>query len=327
MEIIGKQLEVGLGVEAIRGTKASSSKWIKNVSAGIIEKAEHVQDESSRGRFEDMDGRRVIKKFIEGDLECYLYADSFGFLAYNLYGAVSSSLVATGVYDHIFSLNQGAIKPSLTIFAKDGDAQQLAFKNGHISSLELTASVDSYVSLTASMKAKDGEDDTSTPNYDSEFDFIGKDITLKIADTEAGLTTAAPLCIKEVSLTLDTGLLDDYCLGSEYPADYYTSKMSIEGSFQKNFEDETFKDLFASDTAKYMEIKIEGDTPITGVYKPSITLRMNKVMISNWERSGGKDELVVEDVEFKAFYNATDEEQSTLTLRNATDEYEISTSA
>lgn len=327
MEVIGKQLEIGLGVESIRGTEASSVKWIKNVSAGIQDKAEHVQDGSSRGKFEDMDGRRVIKKFIEGDMECYLYADSFGFLAYNLYGEVSSSLVGSGVYDHVFSLNQSSLNPSLSIFVKDGDAQQLVFKNGHLSSLELSASVDSYVNITASFKAKDSEDDTSTPGYDTEYDFIGKDISVKIADTEAGLSSATPMCVKELSITFDKGLIDDYCLGSYYPADFYQSKMSIEGSFQKNFEDETFKDLFASDTAKYIEIKIEGDTAIGETYKPTLTLRLNKVMISNWERSGGKDELVIEDVEFKAFYNATDGEQSTLTLRNLTEAYEIEVSA
>jgi hypothetical protein len=327
MEIIGRELELGLGVEDTRGTKASSSKWIKNVSANLVERAEMTQDESTRGVFEDEDGRKVIKKFIEGDTEMYLYADAFGYLAYNLYGGVSSSLVSDGVYDHTFNLEQSALAPSLTAFVKDGSVQQLAFKNSHISTLELTASPDERVNLSVSVMAKDAKDDTSTPSYDTEYDFIGKDVTVKIADTEGGLTSATPLCVKELSLTFDKGLISDYCLGSYNPADIYMSKMMIEGSVKINFEDETYKDLYLSNDSKYMEITIEGDAFEGKATKPSLTLTLYKVQVQDWNREGGKDDLVTEEISFKAYYNTTDEKQSQLVLRNLTEEYAEEASA
>ena len=326
-EIIGRQLEVGVGVEETRGIKASNSSWIKNITASVMEKAEHAQDESVRGVFEDMDGRRVVKKHIEGDIEMNLYANALGYLAYNLYGGVVSSLVTGTVYKHVFNLEQSSLAPSLTIFAKDGSVQQLAYKNCHVNTLELSAVVDDYAKLTASFMGEDSEDDTTSPSYSTDYDFIGRDISVKIADTEAGLASATAYCLKEVNITFDKGLILDYCLGSYTPSDIYVSKAGIEGSFQLNFQDETFKDLFLGNDAKYMEIKIEGETAITGSYKPTITLLLNKVMISNWERSGGKDELVVEDVEFKAFYNDTDKKASQLTIQNTIEEYEIQVSA
>lgn len=321
-EIIGKQLEVGLGVEVTRGTApATAGKWIKNVSASVIEKAEHVDDESVRGVFEDMDGRRVVKKFIEGDIEMNLYANAFGFLAYNLYGDVSSSLVATGVYDHVFGVAQSSLAPSLAVYAKDGDVQQLAYQNAHINTLEVTSSVDSYVNVTAGFMAKDGVANSDTPSYSTDYDFVGKEVSVKVANTEAGLSSATPLCVKELSLTFDKGLISDHCLGAYTPNDIYMSKMSIEGSFQKNFVDETFKDLFLGNSAIYMQITITGETVIGASSYPTLTFVFNKVQIKSWERSGGKDDLVVEDVEFKAYYNETDGEASTLTLRNTTAEY------
>ena len=326
-EIIGRQLEVGVGIEETRGTKASNSSWIKNITANVVEKAEHVQDESSRGVFEDMDGRRVVKKHIEGDIEMNLYANTLGYLAYNIYGGVVSTLVSGTVYSHVFNLEQSSLAPSLSIFAKDGSVQQLAFKNCHVGTLELSATVDEYAKLTATFMGEDGEDDTTTPTYSTDYDFIGRDISVKIADTQTGLATAETYCLKEVNITWDKGLIVDYCLGSYTPGDIYTSKAGIEGSFTKNFEDETFKDLFLGNDAKYMEIKIEGETAITGSYKPTITLLLNKVMVSNWERSGGKDELVSETIEFKAFYNTTDSKASQLTIQNTVEEYEIEVSA
>lgn len=322
MEIIGKQLEIGFSVEETRGTaKAAADKWVKNISANVIEKAEHVQDESVRGVFEDMDGRRVVKTSIEGDAELPVYADEFGYLALNIYGAVQSTLVATGVYDHVFSLAQSSIAPSLTIYAKDGSVQQSAFRNGHINTLEINSVQDDYVKATVGFIAKDAVANTDTPSYDTAYDFIGRDVTVKVADSEAGLAGATPICVKELNITFDRGLISDFCLGSYTPSEILASKMSIEGSLTKNFEDEVFKDMFLGNSAKYMQISIEGEATIGAASKPSIKILLNKVMISNWERSGGRDETVVENVEFKAFYNATDEEQSTMTIRNVTAEY------
>lgn len=321
-ELIGRQIEVGIGVEETRGTKAPASTWIKNISANVLEKAEHAQDESVRGVFEDMDGRTVVKKHIEGDIEMNLYANVLGYLAYNLYGSVLSTLESGSVYKHVFNMEQSSLAPSLTVFAKDGDAQQLAYKNSHINTLELSATVDDYAKVSTSFIGKEAEDDTSTPDYSTDYDFIGRDITVKLANTEGELTTATPYYLKEMNITFDKGLLVDHCLGSYVPNDIYISKMSIEGSFQKNFEDETFKDLFLSNDAKYMEIKIEGETAITGQLKPTITILLNKVQISNWERGGAKDELAVENIEFKAFYNATDQKSSQMTIQNTVAEYE-----
>jgi hypothetical protein len=323
MELLGKQLEFGVGAEETRGTTSDSPIWAKNISANVLEKAEHANDESVRGVFEDMDGRRVVKKHIEGDVEMPLYVNMFGYLAWNLYGAVSSAVVSGSVKDHTFTLLQDSIAPSLTLFAKDGDTQQLAFKNSHINTLGLSATTDDYVKITTSFLGKESADDTSSPSYTTDTDFIGRDITIKVDDTLVGLATAEEVCVSSVDLTWDKGLITDHCLGSYVPNDFYISKMSIEGSLTKKFVDETFKDLYLSNDAKYMEIKIEGETALTGEYKPTITLTLNKVQITEWERSGGKDELVNEEISFKAFYNSTDSKQSTLVVRNTVAEYEV----
>jgi hypothetical protein len=41
----------------------------------------------------------------------------------------------------------------------------------------------------------------------------------------------------------------------------------------------------------------------------------------DWNRAGGADELVTEPIKFRAFYNATDSKQSTVTLQNLTASY------
>jgi len=322
MEIIGREIEVGFSTEATRGTAESTvDKWAKSVSASIVERAEHADNDITRGVLEDMEGRRVTQKYIEGDIEGIAHVDAIGYLYASLYGKVTSAVVAGSVYSHIFELKQNINHQSLTLFAKDGDVQTLKFAGCVVNTLEINASVDDYVRFTAGIIGRTAEDAVVSSSYDTEYDFIGRDITVKIADSEAGLADADAVPVKEITVTHDQGSVRDHVLGAYTPDDIYNGKHSIEGDFTLNFADEVYKDLYLSDTAKYMSVTIEGEAILGATYKPTITYIFNRVQFSDWNRSGGADELVTQPVSFKAFYNETDNEASKVTLQNITTSY------
>ena len=95
----------------------------------------------------------------------------------------------------------------------------------------------------------------------------------------------------------------------------------IDGNFTLNFADETFKDLYLGNSAKYMSITIAGEADLGSGNNPTVTIVLNKVQFMDWNRSGGPNELVTEPISFRAFYNPTDSEQSTVTLKNLTSAY------
>jgi hypothetical protein len=96
----------------------------------------------------------------------------------------------------------------------------------------------------------------------------------------------------------------------------------IEGDFTLNFADETFKDLYLGDDAKYMSITIQGAADIGGGNNPTITILLNKVQFMDWNRAGGANELVTEPITFRAFYNPSDSKQSQVTVQNLTTSYD-----
>jgi hypothetical protein len=264
----------------------------------------------------------VVRKWFDGDVSGILHADVLGYFLYNLYGDVTTTTVTGAVKSHLFQLDDTIKHPTLSIFAKDGDVEQATFSGGVLNTLEITATTDDYVRFTANIIAENSASNSDTPSYDVEYDFIGKDVTVKIADTEAGLAGATAIKLKELTLNYDTGAISDFKLGS-YNPDVYNSRMAIEGSFEKNYTDKTFQNLHNADTAKYMEIQIQGDAVLAGSNRPTAKFVFNKVQVTNWERAGGNDDLVTETVEFKAFYNFADEEQSKATVINLTANYEI----
>jgi len=322
MEILGREIEVGIATEESRGTAESTvDKWMKKVTANVVERAEHVMDDTSQGRLEDSEQRRVVQKYIEGDLQGPIHADALGYFLSNLYGKVSTSIVDGSVKDHEFTLQQGIQHNSLTIFDKSGSAQQRKYVGCMVTSLELNAAIDDLVRFTANIVGKEAESDTETPSYDTEYDFIARDIEVKIEDTEGDLPGGDAIKVKELSLTWDQSVIRDHVVGSYIPDDNYNSRMAIEGSFTLNFTDETYKDLYLGDDAKYMQITITGEADIGSGNNPTITILLNKVQFQDWNREGGQDELVTEPISFKAFYNQTDTQQSKVTLRNLTSEY------
>lgn len=323
-EFIGRQIDAGIAVEAVRGTaETTATKFLRKVSANIIPNTNRVIDDSAFGKLEDADRIRSVQKWNEGDLEGVLHADPIGFLFYQLYGEVESTLVGSGVYDHVFTLEQTILHPTLTLFIKDSDVRSVKMANTVIQSMEITIATDNYVRFTASMVAKAESSATITPSIDDEIDFVSRDAVVKIADTEGGLAGATALKIKNLSITWDAGAIIDYVFGNYSPDNIYNGRFSIEGSFTKNYVDQTFEDLYKNDTFKYMSITITGETGIGGGNFPTLTILLNKVQIQDWSRGGGNDELITEEVAFKAFFNADDDQQSEITLRNNTASYAV----
>ena len=322
-EIIGRDLEVGFAVEETRGTaQVSAEKWAKRSSASVIVKAEHTTDDNTTGVIEDSESRIVTKKWCEGTLETTAQADMIGYILYNLYGSVTSSIVSGSVYQHIFAMQQSIQHPSLSIFIKDGSVAQKVFDTGMVKTFELNATTDDLVRMKTEFQARNETANSDTPSYDTEYDFIGKDITVKFADTLVGLDEADATEVKDLTITFDAGTILDYVLGDYKPQDIFNSRFSIEGSFTKNFIDATWKDLFRNDSAKYVSITIEGSADIGGANHPKIELILYKLMVTDWSRSSENDDIVTEDVSFKAFYNTSDSKQSQLTIQNLTVEYD-----
>lgn len=321
-ELIGRQIELGISIEGIRGTgETVASKWVKNVSADIMPRVEKVIDDNSQGVLEDSPNSRVVREWFDGDLSGIAHADVVGYAFTNIYGGVTTETVSGAVKDHTFEMEQDIAHPTLSIFAKDGDVYQGVYNGGVVNTFELTATTDNFVRYSTNLIARNQTSNADTVDYDTEYDFIGKDITVKVAATEAGLTGATALKLKELNVSWDTGAITDFMFGSNNPDNVYNSRLAIKGSFTKNYVDDTFKDLFTSDDARYMQIVIAGDAALAGSNRPTITITLNKAQIQEWERAGANDDLVTETVSFKAFYNNADEEQSKVVVRNITSAY------
>lgn len=315
--IIGKEIEFAVANEVVRGTaETTATKNVRKVECNIIPQTEIVEDDTTSSGLEDGEGLSITKKFTEGDVSSIVHADSFGYFLNNLYGTVVTTAEGDA-FKHEYSLLQNIEHPTLTLFIKDGAIQQSKVANGVLTNLEITASVEDYVRYTASFMGKEAVDDTSTlPTATKEYDFVGKDVTIKVADTLEGLAGASALDIENITLTWNPNVQTAYFLGSYSPAKINNGAFRIEGSFTKHFVDETFKGMKEGNTSKFMQIEIKSSVAIdTGVY-PTLTIIMDRVMVTDWSRTSAGNEYVKENVSFRAFKNSDTGNQSVVELTN-----------
>ena len=322
MNIIGREIETGVGLESSRGTPTTPSKWFKKIMSSILPRVEKVIDESSVGVLEDSEGARITKKWFDGDLEGILHADTLGYFLMNLYGHCDTTGDSNAGYSHEFTLDQNIEHPSLSIYRKDGAIESVKYGGGVVNTLELSATVDDYIRYKANIILATEASSSEVPSYDSEFDFIGRDISIKVADDEASLTGATALTVKELTLNFNANAIADHKFGS-YNPDVYNSAFGIEVSLTKNYGDTTFEDLFKSNDYQYMQIKIEGEATLGTTGKPTITILLNKAQVQTWERTSEVNALATESITLKAFYNSTDTQASSVTVLNATPSYAI----
>lgn len=322
MEIVGRQIEFGVATEATRGTAESTvDRWMRKVTANVVERAAHAADDTTRGVLEDGEGRRVVQKYVEGDIDGILHADMAGYFFSNIYGKVTTTTISGSVKQHVFELRQNIQHQSLTLFAKDGSVQQYAYSNAMINTFELTVALDDYVRFSSNFVASVASANSATPDYDVEYDFVARDVTVKIADTEGGLSSGTVLKAKDFTLSWDQGVIRDHVVGSYNPDDNYNARLLIEGSIRLNFTNEQMKNLYLGNGAKYMQITIEGEADLGGGNKPKLDILLNKVQFMDWNREGDANDLVTEPLNFQAFYNGEDDQASKVTLQNLTVSY------
>jgi hypothetical protein len=322
-EFIGREINFALAVEGVRGTaEAEAQRTVRKVTCNLIPRTERVIDDTTFGRLEDAERIRSVRQWSEGDVEGILHADVFGYYLLNLYGSVDSEAVSGGAYSHEFTLEQSIQHPTLTFFVKDADVRQEKIAGGVVSNFELTIGTDNYLRYTASFLGKQGVADVSElPALATEYDFVSRDVTVKIAETEEGLVSADALKLKTLNITWNPNAEADFVFGSYSPDDIYNKQFAIEGEFTKNFVDETWENLYKGAGFRYMEITIEGEADMGDGNRPTITILLYKIQVSDWNRESAGDDLVTETVSFKAFLNTDDSAQSKVTLQNLTESY------
>ena len=205
---------------------------------------------------------------------------------------------------------------------EEANSSEWAFALGSVDSMTLTAEEGAQAVFSVTMKAKPGEVAVLTHTYAVDYKLLSRHSIFKTATNLAGLGAASAICLKSFEITFTRNLEDDYCLGSQSPQDFIGKQFTIEGSFSLLFENDTFKDYVLDGTKRAIRFELI-DTAMTIGISSNPTLRIDLPMaaMTEWDKTQGNDEVVMQTLTFKGLYSNTDTSSVNAYLTNTTATY------
>ena len=305
-KFIGRRVNVGFGKESAHGVASAATFTVPKVDYSVDDKANMVQSGESFSSIVGSGGQAFVTgRFAEGDLETELNVNSFGLVLLATLGASSPAAYQTSAYKHTYTLANTNAHTSLTIFTKDpiGD---VAFKGCVIDTLEIMVKPEEVVSYKAGFKGRKGNDWSWTANYVTDYKFVGRDLTFKVADDTSGIAAASALSLKELVVTINKNVEYDWVLGTLEPEDVLNKQITIEGKLTLNYEDRTWRDYMLNGTNKAVSILLTDTRDTIGVAgNPAFYLELPKCYFSEWESQRGNDDIVGQTINFTALFDVS----------------------
>ncbi len=313
---IGRLTDIGLGKESTRLTaQGSADIWLQWSSASYNDEIEEVQNESAVGVINDTIDSQVAKQMNSGSLESIVGIDTIDPFLQSVLGTVSTATDSpeAGVNTDTYTVSQDNTHPTYTIFGKDGN-ETVAIPGALFGSFSLSASQNSYVTVSADFTANPSQDATVSPSYTSETNFISRHVTVEFANDEASLDDSGLTTVRSVDLSIEPNVEDEDALGSVEAVDRFNTQFTVSGSMELLYDGTKFRDDMLNATKQAMRLTLKNDQVTIGSStNPEIQVDLNKVKFTSREVSREPNDIMSESVDFTAHYDLGDAKEIEVT--------------
>lgn len=312
-KFVSRRGTLGIAVEATRFTAVNPTYWIPWAVMSFQDMIEGAREDQALGNIADSDSFYVTFKKGEGTIDSQLYDIGLGFILTSLLGA-SPVTTGSGTYTHTYTLSQTNQPKTLSLYWTDPDRSYM-FAGATVDSLSIKVAANSIVSYTIGFKSKAAADWTAqTPDFTTLGNkFLQQDFEFSVAATVGALGTET--AIKEFELNINRNTIYDNELGTSNVTDILAQDLSIEGNFNLNLTDDTFRDYMLDGTYRAMQVFLNASST------SSLKLQLPRVDFNEWQHDYNLKEIAKQTVNFKANYDATNALQiiSTCVLVNTDD--------
>jgi hypothetical protein len=257
---IGAKREIAFTKEVVRGDAAEYGvgDWQPHLGYSVKPVTEKIKDAPAMGRIEGPLGSSVIKKRSEGDIPLRLTKEFIGHIFNMLFGQEPTTTGA-GPYNHKWTVKNDNNHVSYTITTKDPIKGFNKFPLNLANEIVLDLKTDDRA--LATIRVMGGAEESATPGVTTysvtdEY-FLPKHISVKFADTVAGLAAAVAEEMESATVTAAKNVAADYSLGFESPVNIYNQKLGVGIALTSHYEDSRLRDWANTNTNKAMEVKFE----------------------------------------------------------------------
>lgn len=292
---VGARKEIALTKETTRGTAESHSSgdWQPHSEFDFGPKTEVVVDDAGRGRIESRSQSHVIHEWSDGSIPIYITNENTVAISELIFGGDASGSGTSGD-PYAWTLTNTNEHQAYTVHVYDPVKGYLQYPLGMADTVEMEFIHDDYVMVTLGMIAGKEESGSGSSAYSTTEDiFRPEHITIKIADTYAGLGGASAIALQSLNLSINKNVVPFWKLGSTEPDNIINQRIEVSGDFETLYSDNTYRALGLGDGTKAMQIVADDGSK-------SITIELPRVEFENWNDAEANDSYMTETIEFNA---------------------------
>jgi hypothetical protein len=310
--IAGRQVAVGIGIEATPDTAVAPTfypMWTSYSIQGVADKSPHRGSRGTRNAYQDSYIRR---KYSSGTVQAvastrwasYAFALALGVVSPALASGESAVWAKT-----ITPQENNAAMKTATVTGKNGSIVTDRFTNVVANTLSLEVSDDWAL---IGIDVLGGFPDTSSPteSFIDEYMFAYPDTTLRFGADLAAAAAASPLPVKAFNLSINNNIMIDEAFrsGSAEPISggFTGGVREVTGSYTLAFENTTELNKYLANTRNALIVTMEGTDTIGVASKEKIVIRLGALSLTNAPKSYDQDGLVMITQEFTVETDATD---------------------
>lgn len=313
-KISGRQVEVGIGIEATAGTPVAATDYFKWDSFSMQGMSDKIMLDSARGIRNKASNSIINKKYGKGALEFSPTVDS---LPYALSLALGSRSTAahsgeTTVYDHTYTIqNDNASMKTATVLVKQGGVQTERYANVVADTLDLTIDKD-FAKCKLGLISAFPDTGTITSSYTQDTLFSRNQMTAKFGTslTAAASASATPLVNFALNLNNNVQFEDAFLSGSNLPVagGFISGPLEMKGSYSLQFADTTELAKYQANTTNALIVTLTGASIGVVPSSETITIKLGKLVLTKEPLEYTIDGVVHLKQEFTVQYDATDKE-------------------
>lgn len=290
---LGRQVAYGIGIEETAGTPVAPSHWFNHLGFSLNPVVTKAANNSAWGNIVRTNGSSVVREHAEGNAEAKLTSNLGAIILALAMGDVSSvanSDASGEVYDHTIRLTEDIMGRTATLTRKDSVSTE-RFAGARFTNWELSLDLDGYLTFTADILAKKGEDTTATAAYDEQPEFVAKHLNIRQAASASAISSAGNISkVQEFSLSMNSNVEADNEAGAGTPSSFSSRGYELSFSMTKRHTDDTFKNAYENgDYAAWQTLIENTDETIGTSAHPAFQFTAPRVSIDEWERDGDLD--------------------------------------
>ena len=309
----GRQVEVGLGIEATPGTAVAETIFLQHTAfsmQGIVEKELFV---SARGIRNQSSNSMIKRKYSGGSISVIPNVVNAPYMFALALGSLSSAVAGgeTVIYEHTITVqNTNASMLTATITVAEGAIQTAQYTNVVVNTLNLEVS-DGYATMTAELLGQFPTTDTQTESYTQETEFAYHNYVAKFGTSVSNANSGSATPLKGFTLNINNNVqLDEAFLSgsNEVTASgFVAGPLEITGSYSLHFEDATELAKYKANTKNAMVIAFTGAS--IGVSDTEeINIALGKLILTDAPIEYNLDGLLILNQAFTVEHDATDVE-------------------